>query len=85
MSRSWNVSGSAARARNIGRDIVAVLRNIAGGEVIIFLALVILYHELIVTLNIVSPIFHKTLAKNCRCMGGHNGSLSDLYVGYYNN
>ncbi len=27
------VSGSSARARNIGRDIVATLRNIAGGEV----------------------------------------------------
>lgn len=27
------VSGSSARARNIGRDFVAALRNIAGGEV----------------------------------------------------
>ncbi|MCE4619150.1 MAG: YbjQ family protein [Desulfurococcales archaeon] len=27
------VSGSAARARHIGKDIMAALRNIAGGEV----------------------------------------------------
>lgn len=28
------VSGSTVRARNIGRDIVAALRNLAGGEVV---------------------------------------------------
>lgn len=28
------VSGSVVRARNIGRDIVAALRNIAGGEIV---------------------------------------------------
>lgn len=28
------VSGSAVRARSIGRDIVAALRNIAGGEIV---------------------------------------------------
>ncbi|MCS7128823.1 MAG: YbjQ family protein [Sulfolobales archaeon] len=28
------VSGSVVRARSIGRDIVAVLRNIAGGEIV---------------------------------------------------
>ncbi|RLE57467.1 MAG: hypothetical protein DRJ40_03935 [Thermoprotei archaeon] len=28
------VSGSVVRARNIGRDFVAALRNIAGGEVV---------------------------------------------------
>ncbi len=28
------VSGSVVRARNIGRDIIASLRNIAGGEIV---------------------------------------------------
>ncbi|MEL9997859.1 MAG: YbjQ family protein [Sulfolobales archaeon] len=28
------VSGSVVKARNIGRDIMAVLRNIAGGEIV---------------------------------------------------
>ncbi|MEM1622898.1 MAG: heavy metal-binding domain-containing protein, partial [Sulfolobales archaeon] len=28
------VSGSVVKARNIGRDIVAALRNIAGGEIV---------------------------------------------------
>jgi uncharacterized protein YbjQ (UPF0145 family) len=28
------VSGSVIKARNIGRDIMAVLRNIAGGEIV---------------------------------------------------
>ncbi len=28
------VSGSVVKARNIGRDIIAALRNIAGGEVV---------------------------------------------------
>lgn len=28
------VSGSVVRARNIGRDIIAALRNIAGGEIV---------------------------------------------------
>ncbi|MEO3993772.1 MAG: YbjQ family protein [Desulfurococcaceae archaeon TW002] len=28
------VSGSTVRARNIGRDIVAALRNLAGGEIV---------------------------------------------------
>ncbi|MCX8205308.1 MAG: YbjQ family protein [Candidatus Nezhaarchaeota archaeon] len=28
------ISGSVVRARSLGRDIVAVLRNIAGGEVV---------------------------------------------------
>ncbi|MEM4485794.1 MAG: YbjQ family protein [Zestosphaera sp.] len=28
------VSGSTVRARNVGRDIVAALRNLAGGEIV---------------------------------------------------
>ena len=28
------VSGSVVRARNVGRDILAALRNIAGGEIV---------------------------------------------------
>lgn len=28
------VSGSVVKARNIGRDIIAALRNIAGGEIV---------------------------------------------------
>jgi uncharacterized protein YbjQ (UPF0145 family) len=28
------VSGSVVKARNIGRDIMAILRNIAGGEIV---------------------------------------------------